>query len=181
MENQLHFKLSYSDYYIRYHDITKDDMKNGDGLRVTLWVSGCDHKCKNCQNEVTWDPDDGLLLSDNAILEIYRYLDEDYISGITLSGGDPLYEGNRNFIYDLISNINEIYPNKTIWLYTGYTWDEILEIIPNKILSKIDVIVDGPYIEKLRDTKLKWRGSHNQRVINVKNSLKENKIVLYYD
>lgn len=166
---------------MNYHNITKDDMCNGDGLRVVLWVSGCSHKCKNCQNPITWDPDDGLPFDEDAAAELYGILNKTYISGITFSGGDPLYERNRETIYRIIKEIKYLYPTKTIWLYTGYTFDKAKEIIPHDILINIDVIVDGPYIESLRDVQLKWRGSSNQRVIDVKESIAMDKIVLHCD
>ena len=164
---------------MNYHNITKDDMKNGDGLRVVLWVAGCSHHCENCQNPITWDPNDGIEFDSKAKEELYSILSLDYISGITFSGGDPLYCGNRETIYSLIKEIKELYPDKTIWLYTGYTFDQVLKIVPTEILQNIDVIVDGRYVEALRDTTLYWRGSHNQRVINVKETLKTNNIVLH--
>ena len=114
----------------RYHNITKDDMKNGDGLRVVLWVSGCTHHCKGCHNPVTWDPEDGLIFDDNAKQELFNELDKDYISGITFSGGDPLASYNAPYIRNLITEIRDKYPNKTIWVYTGFTIEEILDKMP---------------------------------------------------
>lgn len=166
---------------MNYHNITKDDMNNGDGLRVVLWVAGCSHRCPNCQNPVTWDANDGIPFDEDTIAELYEILSKPYISGITFSGGDPLFESNRNTIFNIIKEIKHLYPEKTIWLYTGYTFDKVKSIIPIDILSNIDIIVDGPYIESLRDTKLKWRGSSNQRVIDVKDSINTNKIVLHCD
>lgn len=113
---------------MKYHDITHDDMKNGDGLRVVLWVAGCEHHCKDCQNPITWNPDDGLEFDGKAEAEIYRDLLKPYISGLTLSGGDPLYPSNRLPIYGLCRWIKEQYPEKTIWLYTGYDWEEVKDM-----------------------------------------------------
>lgn len=166
---------------MNYHNITKDDMKNGDGLRVVLWVAGCSHHCPNCQNPVTWDPDDGILFDKNARKELLDIISQDYISGITFSGGDPLFESNREEVYELIEYIKSVYPNKTVWLYTGYTFNDLKKFVPIGILNKIDVIVDGPYIEKFRDTSLKWRGSSNQRVINVRKTIDTGNIVLHCD
>lgn len=166
---------------MNYHNITKDDMKNGDGLRVVLWVAGCSHHCPNCQNPVTWDPDDGILFDKNARKELLDIISQDYISGITFSGGDPLFESNREEVYELIEYIKSVYPNKTVWLYTGYTFNDLKKFVPIGILNKIDVIVDGPYIEKFRDTSLKWRGSSNQRVIDVRKTIKAGNIVLHCD
>lgn len=102
---------------MRYHNITKDDMLNGDGLRVVLWVSGCAHCCKDCQNPITWDANSGLLFDGAAKAEIFEQLDKDYISGITFSGGDPLHIKNIMDVTELAAEIKEKYPDKTIWLY----------------------------------------------------------------
>lgn len=166
---------------MNYHNITKDDMKNGDGLRVVLWVAGCSHHCPNCQNPVTWDPDDGILFDKNARKELLDIISQDYISGITFSGGDPLFESNREEVYELIEYIKSVHPNKTVWLYTGYTFNDLKKFVPIGVLNKIDVIVDGPYIEKFRDTTLKWRGSSNQRVIDVRKTIDTGSIVLHCD
>ena len=128
---------------MRYHNITKDDMLNGDGLRVVLWVAGCNHCCKGCQNPITWDAAGGLLFDEAAKQEIFEQLDKNYISGITFSGGDPLHPANRADVRNLAREIREKYPNKTIWLYTGYTWEELQNLV---YLSEIDVLVDGVFI-----------------------------------
>lgn len=154
---------------MRYHNITKDDMLNGDGLRVVLWVAGCDHCCKDCHNPMTWDPDGGLPFDDRARQEIFDELDKDYISGITFSGGDPLHQANRYDVLELAREIREKYPNKTIWLYTGYLWKEIREF---QIVKYVDVIVDGEFEADLKDVKLLWKGSSNQKVIDVQATLK---------
>ena len=166
---------------MNYHNITKDDMKNGDGLRVVLWVAGCSHHCPNCQNPVTWDPDDGILFDKNARKELLDIVSQDYISGITFSGGESLFVRNREEAYELVEYIKSVYPNKTVWLYTGYTFNDLKKFVPIGILNKIDVIIDGPYIEKFRDTSLKWRGSSNQRVINVRKTIDTGNIVLHCD
>ena len=144
-------------------------MLNGDGLRVVLWVAGCSHCCKECQNPITWDPDGGLLFDDAAKQEIFDQLDQDYIEGITFSGGDPLHSANRLDVRNLMAEIKEKYPNKTIWLYTGYRWEEIWHY---PMMKYIDVVVDGEFVIGLKDTKLLWKGSSNQRVIDVKETLK---------
>lgn len=153
---------------MRYHNITKDDMRNGDGLRVVLWVAGCSHCCKDCQNPMTWDPDGGLLFDENAKREIFEQLDKSYISGITYSGGDPLHHANIKDILQLASEIKSKYPNKTQWLYTGYTWEEIFE---EPIVNYLDVLVDGEFKTDLKDNTLMWKGSTNQKVIDVKKTL----------
>ena len=148
---------------MNYHNITTRDMKNGDGLRVVLWLAGCSHHCKGCQNPQTWNPESGILFDNSAREEIFAELKEEYCSGITLSGGDPLYEGNRLEVLNLCKQIIAEYPNKTIWLYTGYTLAQIKELFP-QILPYIDVLVDGRYEEDKRDIEIAWRGSTNQIV-----------------
>lgn len=159
---------------MRYHDITKDDMKNGDGLRVVLWVAGCSHNCPGCHNPVTHDPDDGILFDEETKKELFAELEKPYVSGITFSGGDPLHENNCTDIRCLADEIKNKFPDKTIWLYTGYTWEYILHHMPvtaSTLLFDIDVLVDGPFIEEKKDTKLMWKGSTNQRVIDVQASI----------
>lgn len=154
---------------MRYHNITKDDMLNGDGLRVVLWVAGCSHCCKECHNPITWDPDGGLLFDQAAKQEIFEQLEMDYISGITFSGGDPLHSANRLDVRNLMEEIKGKFPEKTIWLYTGYDWEEIWHY---PMMKYVDVVVDGEFKIDLKDTKLLWKGSSNQRVIEVQETLK---------
>ena len=161
---------------MRYHNITKDDMLNGDGLRVVLWVSGCSHCCEDCQNPLTWDPNGGLPFDEAAKEEVFAELEKNYISGITLSGGDPLYPGNRMDIGNLVKEIREKYPKTTIWMYTGYEWEIVRSF---DILKYVAVLVDGEYEKDKRDTQLHWRGSSNQRVIDVQESLKTGNVVLH--
>lgn len=220
---------------MNYHNITYPDMNNGDGLRVVLWLSGCSHHCYNCQNPQTWDANSGIPFDESAKKELFRELDKDYISGLTLTGGDPLFESNLDGVLDLVTEINKRYnfqkvdsanpckmgvsevenpneirlslPNKTIWLYTGYEVNlesyEILTIgkeyaktryeftttqpsrsntanfLRKSILNNVDVLVDGRYIDSQRDVNLKWRGSKNQRVIDIKQSLQKGKVTLW--
>lgn len=176
---------------INYHNITHDDMNNGDGLRVVLWLSGCSHHCFNCQNPQTWNPNSGILFDVLAKQEILEELSKDYISGLTLSGGDPLHENNLSEVLSLVEEIRNLFTNKTIWLYTGYTWEDLINFSLNKewedkilrksIVELCDVLVDGEYIDDQRDITLKWRGSKNQRVIDVQKSLEQRKVVHYCD
>lgn len=155
---------------MRYHNITKDDMLNGDGLRVVLWVSGCSHCCKGCQNPITWDVNGGVLFDDAAKQEIFEQLDKPYISGITFSGGDPLHSANRMDVRALMAEIREKYPEKTIWLYTGDVWENVMHY---PMMRYVDVLVDGEFMLEKRDVKLMWKGSSNQRVIDVQKSLRQ--------
>lgn len=163
---------------MRYHNITTDDMLNGDGLRTVLWVAGCDHHCKGCHNPITWDVDGGIPFDEAAEDELFQKLEPDYISGVTFSGGDPLHPKNRDEIARLCGKFRERFPEKDIWLYTGYTFEEIESGFP-EIIPLVDVIVDGEFVEAERDPKLHWCGSANQRVIDVKNTLALGKIVIF--
>ena len=146
---------------MRYHNITKCDMLNGDGIRVVLWVSGCKLHCPGCHNPQTWAFNSGLKFSEQDKEELFEALDKSYIKGITLSGGNPL--DSYEEILALIKEIKEKFPSKDIWIYSGYTFDYI-EHNYKEILDYVNVIVDGPYIEELRDVELHWRGSSNQKV-----------------
>lgn len=163
---------------MRYHDITKCDMLNGDGLRVVLWVSGCNHNCRGCHNPITHDPEDGILFDDDALNELIMALRPDYIEGLTLSGGDPLFPGNRNDILILCKKIKELFPSKNIWLYTGYLYEEISDL---EVLNYIDVLLDGPFKIELLSPNKKWVGSSNQRVIDIKETKRNKKMVLKED
>ena len=160
---------------MNYHNITKEDMLNGDGLRVVLWVAGCNHHCKGCQNPITWDEKGGLPFDKAAEDELFEALDKSYISGITFSGGDPLFPNNRSEVFRLAKKCKELFPDKTVWLYTGYLWEEICNL---EGISDIDVIAEGEFVEALKDNSLKWIGSSNQRVINVPGTLKTKEVVL---
>lgn len=213
---------------MNYHNITYPDMNNGEGLRVVLWLSGCSHKCKGCQNPQTWDANSGILFDESAKEELFRELDKDYISGLTLSGGDPLFEGNLGDVLDLVTEVNKRYnttqyidennqnnhnilntnadkirlssPQKSIWLYTGYTIYfaddcnkkvlsaktdnyQLYAVIPTvfreKILEQCDIVIDGRYVENQRDITLPYRGSKNQHIIDVKQSLQKGEMVLW--
>ncbi len=171
---------------MRYHNITKADMLNGEGLRVVLWLSGCSHHCHACQNPITWNPDDGLVFDEKAKKEIFDELEKDWCSGITFSGGDPLYIKNRGEVSSLILEIKKKFPNKNIWCYTGYTWEELMEQVKEDkvleiILNNIDVLLEGKFILGLALEKLHYVGSSNQRIIDVKRSLLDKKINLYID
>ena len=160
---------------MNYHKIEKFSTNNGTGIRVVLWCSGCSLHCKNCQNPETWDKDSGQLWTEESEQELFEALDKDYITGITYSGGHPLEPYNIDVVTDIAKKIKERFPNKTQWLYTGWNWEQIKDF---EIIKYIDVVVDGPYIDEQRDISLKWRGSSNQRVIDVAKSLELNQIVL---
>lgn len=179
---------------MNYHMIRTDDMLNGSGLRVVLFVSGCENFCEGCHNPETWNANSGKEFGDEEISMILKELDNDYISGITISGGDPLYRGNVSDVFKLVSNIKKNYANKTIWLYTGLTWEEIFDSstlcefnpehdliaeLRKNILRLCDVVVDGRFVKNLEDVNCPWVGSTNQRVIDVRKTFESDEIVLY--
>lgn len=183
---------------MNYLKIEHEDVCNGTGLRVVLWLSGCSHHCYNCQNPQTWDPNSGIPFDESAKQEIFNELSKDYISGITFSGGDPLHENNLDKVLKLVKEIRISFPEKTIWLYSGYNFDllnskyneyKYTSFAANadewltrwEIISNVDVLVDGEYIDEQKDLTLKFRGSKNQRVIDVQQTLKQGKVVLYCD
>lgn len=166
---------------MNYIKITKHDIANGSGIRVVLWISGCTMFCKQCQNSSTWNFKAGKLFTENTKDELIEALEPEYISGLTLSGGHPLESQNQNQVVDIIKVVKDKFPMKTIWLYTGYTYEEILKMpfVLKNIFPYIDVLVDGKYDYTKRDITLAWCGSSNQRVIDVQESLKRDKIILY--
>lgn len=212
---------------MNYLRIDKEDVCNGEGLRVVLWLSGCSHKCKGCQNPQTWDANSGIPFDESAKEELFRELDKDYISGLTLSGGDPLFEGNLGDVLNLVTEVNKRYNTpqdkvhitdkdnniltsffdkirlsslqKSIWLYSGYTFEELYMYDNNilkhpnylrkdvmesyikrqQIISQCTVLIDGQYIDSQRDITLAYRGSKNQRLIDIQQSLQKGEIVLW--
>lgn len=203
---------------MNYLRMDKEDVCNGKGLRVVLWLSGCSHKCKGCQNPQTWDANSGIPFDELAKEELFRELDKDYISGLTLSGGDPLFESNLDGVLDLVTEVNKRYntpqdidgreeeyhdilttntnefrlssPKKSIWIYSGYEWYDIFNgytyfftsdpvHIRKEIVKQCDVLVDGQYIDSQRDITLPYRGSKNQRLIDIQQSLQKGEIVLW--
>ena len=167
---------------MNYHNIKTDDMLNGDGLRVTCWISGCDLKCPKCYNPQTWDFNSGIPFTEDTMQEILYDLSKPYIKGLTLSGGHPLDPLNAPEVLKIVKRIKMVFPNKDIWIYSGYVWENIIKDETLKeILKYTDVLVDGAYVDELRDISLPFRGSSNQRIINVTQSLEQNKIILWQE
>ena len=171
---------------MKYANIKYYDVANGPGVRTSLFVSGCTHRCEGCFNEIAWDFDYGRDFTKETIAEIVDSLREDYIAGITLLGGEPMEKVNQKGIFPLVSELKRRFPNKNLWIYSGYTFD--IDLMPggrayceetDKILSLCDVIVDGKFVESLYDITLRFRGSSNQRLIDVQRSLREGKAVLW--
>ena len=161
---------------MNYIKINKVDIANGIGIRVSLWVAGCNHHCFNCQNPNTWNKKEGQPFTEKVKQEIFTLLDNDYIDGLTLSGGDPLFPNNRESLTELCKEVKEKFPNKTIWCWTGYLYEQVKDL---SIMKYIDVLVDGPYIDSQRNITLNWRGSPNQRIIDIQKTRVQNKITLY--
>ena len=160
---------------MRYTKIEKNSIANGIGIRCVLWCQGCSLHCEECHNPQTWDFNGGQFFDIQAIQVICEELEKSYITGLTLSGGHPLEPGNIEVCTSLCIYLKRRFPDKTIWLYTGWTWDMISHM---EIMKYIDVVVDGPFIAEQKDITLKWRGSRNQRVIDVRQSLANKTIIL---
>jgi anaerobic ribonucleoside-triphosphate reductase activating protein len=173
------------------------DISNGEGVGVSLFVQGCPFQCKNCFNSDTWDFNGGKEWTEEIKDKFMKLIDRPYIKRVSFLGGECLAEQNLDEVLKLIQEIRISFPEKTIWLYTGYTWEQLVysrmpsgvgkekEFLNwnrrNEIISNIDICIDGEYVDNLKDLTLKWRGSKNQRVIDVKQSLAQNKVVLYCD
>ena len=166
---------------MNYHNITKDDMLNGTGLRAVLWLSGCEHHCVGCHNPETWDVNSGIPFDDAAKQELYSILSKDYMSGLTLTGGDPLHPHNLHDVFRIVSDVKRIFKDKTIWIYTGYTWEELISsnnIYILKILKCCDILVDGVFDKARSNIDYHWAGSDNQRVIDVSQSCQKGTLIL---
>ena len=167
---------------MNYEKIDKCSVSNGLGGRTVLWISGCNIHCKNCHNQSTWDFNSGIPFTDDTMQEILYDLSKPYIKGLTLSGGHPLDPINAPEVLKIVKRIKMVFPNKDIWIYTGYVWEDIIKDDTLKeILKRTDVLVDGAYIDELRDISLPFRGSSNQRIISVQKSLAENKAILWQE
>ena len=175
---------------MHYATIKWTDIANGEGVRISLFVSGCTHRCKNCFNEVAWDFSYGQPFDEEIQSKIINELGLGYIDGLSLLGGEPLEPQNQAALYPFVKQVRKSYPNKTIWCYTGFVLDEVSGELKEKqknteytkeLISLFDVLVDGAYIEELKDIRLKFRGSSNQRVIDVQKTLAEKRCVLYLE
>lgn len=167
---------------MKYAKIKKTDVANGPGVRVSIFVSGCHHHCEGCFNSEAWDFNYGNDFTEDTIQEIIEAMNHDYITGLSLLGGEPFELINQKGLLPLLKKVKEVYPEKTIWAYSGYLYDELKEMDyheTKEILSLIDVLVDGKFVESLKDPNLYFRGSSNQRVIDMKKTLKSKKIVLH--
>lgn len=159
---------------MNYLKIDNCNMNNGNGLRCVIWVTGCEHKCNGCFNPETWDIQNGDKWTDVQTSQLFNTLEQDWCSGVTFTGGDPLHPCNRNKILELCKYIHDTF-HKSIWVYTGYKYEELNE----KQLVNIDVLVDGEFIQEQLSPFKRWVGSSNQRVIDVQKTIAQDKIILY--
>ena len=170
---------------MNYAQIRSMDISNGEGIGVSLFVQGCDFHCKNCFNSETWEFSKGQEWNDKTKNQFLKLIETPFIQRVSILGGEPLHPKNVQNVLKIVDEIRVSYPTKNIWLYTGYTWEEIFSgcseesLVRKHIITNTDVLVDGEYINELRDITLKWKGSSNQRVIDVKNSLKKGEVVLW--
>lgn len=173
---------------MNYHKIDKCSISNGIGFRTVLWVSGCSHHCDGCHNPETWDGDSGQIFDETAKQELFNNLEHEYISGVTFSGGDPLADENAETVYRLVREIREKFPDKSIWLYTGFRLEEIAIDTKNSIeeyrfraAANADVLVDGKFEADKKNLSLPFRGSSNQRLINMRDWMGGVKDILLYE
>ena len=171
-----------------YANIKKHDVANGVGVRVSLFVSGCTHRCKGCFNAEAWDFHYGSPYTEQTEEEILQALDKEYIAGLSLLGGEPFEPCNQRALLPLLRKFKERFPQKTVWCYSGYTFDKDLSAggrahceATDEMLSMLDILVDGEFVEELKDLKLRFRGSSNQRIIDVPRSLDAGQVRLWKD
>lgn len=173
---------------MNFANIKKYDVANGVGVRVSLFVSGCTHRCKGCFNAEAWDFSYGKPYTEETEEEILDALDKDYIAGLSLLGGEPFEPQNQRALLPLLRKFRERYPQKDVWCYSGYTFDSDLQEggrahceATDEMLSMLDILVDGEFVEDLKDLKLRFRGSANQRIIDVPRTLREGEVRLWKD
>ena len=183
---------------MNYAQIRSMDISNGEGIGVSLFVQGCDFHCKNCFNSETWEFSKGQEWNDKTKNQFLKLIETPFIQRVSILGGEPLHPKNVQNVLKIVDEIRVSYPTKNIWLYTGYTWEEIwikdniktgdkvkdmreksIKNLRRQVVRMCDVLIDGRYVDELRDISLHWRGSSNQRVINVQETLKQNQIVLW--
>lgn len=160
---------------MNYAKMLPFDVANGPGFRVSLFVSGCRRRCKGCFNKEAWDFKYGQEFDGETLQELVRLLDNPNIDGLSILGGDPFEPENREVVYEICKLVKFLRPNKTIWIWSGYLWEDLKEL---PVMKYMDVLVDGRFEEDKKDLRLKWRGSSNQRIINVAESLKTGEVVL---
>ncbi len=163
---------------MNYSALKMTDIANGPGVRVSLFVSGCRRHCKNCFNKETWDFNNGQLFTKDTMDTIIGALDKEYIEGFSLLGGEPFEKENRKAVLDIVRTVKGKFPNKTIWCYSGFTFEELIDEARN-IFKCVDVLVDGAFVEEKKNLKLRFRGSENQRLIDMKRTLETGAVVTF--
>lgn len=163
---------------MNYAKIKPVDVANGEGVRVSVFVSGCRHHCKGCFNSELWDYEAGEEFTGDTFIQILQACSPAHIRGLSLLGGEPLDPNNMKQLLLLCRKFKQLYPHKTIWCYTGYEWERIAHL---DILKYVDIVVDGKFVQELKDPRLRFRGSSNQRIIDVKKSLESGRVFLRYD
>ncbi len=167
---------------MKYNKIRKMDISDGEGVRVSIFVQGCEFHCKNCFNPETWNFEGGKEFTPETLKKLLELCDKDYIKGLSILGGEPLHPKNRETVVDIMRAFKFKFPKKDIWCWTGYTIEKLLAENDDDIKSMLiylDYLVDGQFMEEQKNLNLKWAGSDNQRVIDIQNSMKQSKIVLY--
>lgn len=167
---------------MNYSGIKYSDMINGKGIRVSLFVSGCTHKCKGCFNKDTWDPEYGNPFTEKEENEIFDYFKKygSIARGLSLLGGDPTYYKNTETLITFLKKFRANFPDKDVWIWSGFTWEQIMsDKKRSELISLCDVLIDGKFMLEEKNLNLKWKGSNNQRVIDVQKSLATNSIVIY--
>ena len=160
---------------MRYNLIRKMDIADGPGVRVSIFMQGCAFHCKNCFNSETWDFNGGKEFTNETINKVLELCSEDYIKGLSILGGEPMHPTNIEGTTRLAKAFKEKYPHKNLWIWSGFLFEQLKD---KEVLKYVDVLVDGQYVDELHDPRLKWKGSSNQRVIDVQKSLKQKKIVI---
>ena len=163
---------------MRYNKIRKMDISNGPGVRVSIFIQGCHFHCKECFNPETWDFEGGKEYTDKTIERVLELCSNDYIVGLSILGGDPMHPKNIEGTTKLAKAFKEKFPNKNLWVWTGFLFENIKD---NEVFNYVDTLIDGQFKVELFDPRLKWKGSSNQRVIDVKESLKKNKVIIIED
>lgn len=171
---------------MNYAEIKYNDIANGEGVRVSLFVSGCRHRCKNCFNEIAWDFKYGKEFTDDVADKIIKSCEPDYVAGISLLGGEPFEPENQPVLLEFLKKFRSIYPDKNVWCYSGFTYEELTGTKPSRcytditedMLDLIDILVDGKFEQELHNLMLKFRGSSNQRLIDLNKTRKEGKLII---
>ncbi len=172
---------------MNYKAIKNPDIANGEGIRVSLFVSGCRHACKNCFNEEAWSFQAGEPYEEQTEKNLLKALEPSYIAGLSILGGEPFEPENQTEVCQLLKSVKEMYPDKTVWIYSGFTYEELSGERPSRartectdeILEGADILVDGPFVEELKNIALPFRGSENQRIIDLKKTRDSDQIILY--